>query len=297
MPRKTEGCWTCRARKKRCDSRRPACAACTSRFITCYGYDAKPEWMNNGDIEREVMELLHQRIKRSYSLRRARASRRYSNLDKSLPVLDPGLPVTFQLSRNSDGQHASLPQLDNVQPPTGNNCSNFTVVHSAETSPLQPFSQSTPEMTLSLASRDESNVRCSYDERDLDLLMYYLDHIHPRQFPFYRSRPSDIGRGWLLNLHLRTKPLFTATTTLSACDQAQFALGPLSNFPQPYEELEQQHVMSLIDLQDHLAVLSRKTGTSHMAATVEALACVIQLICFEVRISHYCLILGLNVDW
>jgi hypothetical protein len=237
--------------------------------------------MNNSEIEKDVMGLLHRQIKKSYSLRRTHASQRHS--DKSMPALGWALPIPLQFSCHDNlGQHPrDLSRSNNGQeyPAIATLSPDFTVPHPANSS--SP-SQTTPDRNSSRALWDESNVWCPYTEQDLDLLMYYFDHIHPRQFPFYKSTPSDIGRGWLLNLHLRTKPLCTATTTLSACDQAQFALGPLTNAPHPYEELEQQHVMSLVHLQDHLEILSRKTGASQIAATVEALACVIQLICFEV---------------
>jgi hypothetical protein len=145
-------------------------------------------------------------------------------------------------------------------------------------------SMSNPKDALLLTPQDELESCCTHDERDLNLLMYYFDHIHQRQFPFYKSSPSDIGRGWLLNLHLRTKPLLTATACLSACDQVQFKRGPLTNTLQPYTELEEQHVMSLVDLQHHLERLSKVSGARRVAATVEALACIIQLILFEVGV-------------
>lgn len=134
---------------------------------------------------------------------------------------------------------------------------------------------------------DRDRVSYDFDERGLDLVMYYLDHIYPRLVPYSELSPGGNGRGWLLNLFLRTKPLYTAAKCLSACDKAQFVLGPLSDIPQPNHDLEMQHLQSVADLRGHLYQLSNtKAGASQMAAGVEALACIMHLILFEVRTTH-----------
>ncbi|CEP60004.1 Arg81p LALA0_S01e00826g [Lachancea lanzarotensis] len=38
------GCWTCRARKIKCDLRRPGCARCEKSAFRCGGYDIKLQW-------------------------------------------------------------------------------------------------------------------------------------------------------------------------------------------------------------------------------------------------------------
>jgi hypothetical protein len=112
--------------------------------------------------------------------------------------------------------------------------------------------------------------------------MYYLDHIFHRLCPFFNYTPSNNGRGWLLNLFLRTKPLCAVAVCLAACDQKQFSHGALSDTPQPNHDLEMQHLQIVKDLRDHLGELSKKSGASRMSAAVEALACIMHLIQFEV---------------
>jgi Fungal specific transcription factor domain len=135
-------------------------------------------------------------------------------------------------------------------------------------------------------STNDCQIRGSYNERELNLVMYYLDHIFPRAYPYFKFSAADDGRGWLLNLLLRTKPLCSAAICLSACDQAQFVLGPLTDVSQPYHELEAQHIQSVVELRHHLNRLRKTTGASHMATIVESLACIIFLIMFEVSIIH-----------
>ncbi|KAI5967565.1 ARG81 [Candida margitis] len=53
------GCFTCRARKIKCDLRRPQCDKCIRAKLTCAGYDVKLRWsqpiqftpLNNGDVK------------------------------------------------------------------------------------------------------------------------------------------------------------------------------------------------------------------------------------------------------
>ncbi|KAM6536365.1 arginine metabolism regulation protein II [Fusarium falciforme] len=39
------GCWTCRARKIKCDEGRPHCRQCREKRVTCEGYDARLQWL------------------------------------------------------------------------------------------------------------------------------------------------------------------------------------------------------------------------------------------------------------
>ncbi len=52
--------------------------------------------------------------------------------------------------------------------------------------------------------------------KDSMLLMHFLDHVIPAQYPFYRPHPIDGGRGWLLSLLLQTKPLYHGALALSS---------------------------------------------------------------------------------
>lgn len=48
------------------------------------------------------------------------------------------------------------------------------------------------------------------------LLMHFLDHVIPAQYPLYHPQPLDGGRGWLLSLLLHTKPLYHGALALSS---------------------------------------------------------------------------------
>lgn len=259
MPRKTTGCWTCRARKKRCDDGRPACSSCVFRSIKCYGYDgAKPDWMDSGPLEMEMMRSIKLQTKASYRERRSKNSKEYSrdyvgDFIAIQPSLDRNASIPSLSSAESSFSH---PGSHGFRPGDSNLSTPRTPVPTIET-PLQ------------------------YSEKEITMVMYYLDHVFPRMTPFFNYSAADNGRGWLLYLFLRTRPLCALAVCLADCDQKQFIRGPLSDTPHSNHDLELQHIQIVADLRDHLSQLSGKSGAERMAAAVEALACIIHLILFE----------------
>ena len=46
--------------------------------------------------------------------------------------------------------------------------------------------------------------------------MHFLNEVLPLEFPFYNPMNQTGGRGWLLNIALRMRPLFHAIQAISA---------------------------------------------------------------------------------
>ncbi|CAK7212076.1 hypothetical protein SBRCBS47491_001347 [Sporothrix bragantina] len=354
MPRKTTGCWTCRARKKKCDDGRPVCAACTMRTITCYGYDAKPAWMDGGEQERSMLLIMKARAKESYSQRRrSRAMRSVHNARGARDGSSSTMAATTATTSPAglQGEYSDSPtttaaaaaaaaaattiahqphddQDSKMQMEPTEAChrqnnhqrhpsyqGQMPLAHASYTShnqqqtlhtshphasseTQQPYNpchyQDPPAQTTAESSRNAGTASdFPYSETELSLLMYYFDHVFPRLCPFFTYSAGDKGRGWLLSLFLRTRPLCAAAICISACDQAQFVLGPLSDIPQPRHDLEMKHIQIVVDLRAHLAQLSQQSGPRRMAVAVEALACMMHLIMFELWIPRH----GEANDW
>ncbi|KAK4174551.1 fungal-specific transcription factor domain-containing protein [Triangularia setosa] len=68
--RSSEGCWTCRLRRKKCDETRPVCEGCDTLGIDCLYGDDKPQWMDGGDWQKARGEWVKQEIKRVAAQRR-----------------------------------------------------------------------------------------------------------------------------------------------------------------------------------------------------------------------------------
>lgn len=63
-------------------------------------------------------------------------------------------------------------------------------------------------------TKDDSARSQSIEE--LSLLMHFLDYVFPLQYPMYKPAALQGGRGWLLPLVLRSKPLYHAALAASA---------------------------------------------------------------------------------
>lgn len=107
--RSLHGCWTCRARRKKCDERQPFCAACASQQLECHGYGVKPSWMDNGPLQKE--RALH--FKHIVSLNKTKKARQKKQhqqlaLVSQSPVASPGsLPTDSPMAR-MEGLHGGM---------------------------------------------------------------------------------------------------------------------------------------------------------------------------------------------
>jgi len=123
------------------------------------------------------------------------------------------------------------------------------------------------------------------------LLMHFLDNVFCLQYPLYKPGVNEGGRGWLLSLLLRTKPLYHASLALSAYHRSTISLAENRC---PYGVTEQQEHLAICLKELQLAMKNigelvsdvstcPKTGLGTMASSV-------QLIFFEVSDSvwHSC---------
>ena len=78
----TKGCWSCRARRKRCDGKTPRCNTCDRLGIDCAGFETiRPSWMDGGAEQRAYCGWLKKVVK---SARRQQIhTQRKSNSDSS----------------------------------------------------------------------------------------------------------------------------------------------------------------------------------------------------------------------
>ncbi|KAL5612312.1 hypothetical protein BROUX41_000153 [Berkeleyomyces rouxiae] len=73
--RSSEGCWTCRLRRKKCDERRPVCDNCGQLEIKCLYSEEKPEWMDNGPRQAARAEQVKAEVKIQARVRREKKHR------------------------------------------------------------------------------------------------------------------------------------------------------------------------------------------------------------------------------
>lgn len=257
------GCWTCRARKKKCDEAFPICSSCQMRGIKCYGYGPKPDWMDGSDKERKVLDDLKRVVKENLKQKRSHFTAPPQNIT----------PPSFQAYDTPTTARSSIPTpLDLVE------LSQIWLnPHHLDTSVSSPPSPPDGRHGLSATGRDAK-------EFETTLLMNYLDHVFPLQFNRYTPPVTELGRGWLLALLTRTKPLYHAALALSAFYMHSILqkAGRIKCSDIHWEEMKRHHSLAFKELQIRIAGLK---DCRHLKSTIETLACIIQLISFEVRKS------------
>ena len=124
----------------------------------------------------------------------------------------------------------------------------------------------------------------SLQGREAELLMHFLDHVFPRQYPAYKPSLFQGGRGWLLSLLMRTKPLYHAALSLSAYDQQSSLLLPQYRVCNKisWSDLERHHSLCLQELRHDIQALGKWLENRCFRSGVGVLASVVQLIFFEV---------------
>lgn len=309
---KATGCWTCRLRRVSCDRAAPACAACTSRHIKCHGYGPqKPDWMDGGRREQEV----HQRIKSALKIHtRSRKLQLYalarSQQQRSQSPLPTSSGSERSVVRRGDGallSSASSPlaiaspaAVVEGSPETGSSCSERPGRVEGESGSATPDRRAeTPYHSLPSSAHGEhphshwplshrtaapaafSRGALPYDESEL--LMYYLDHVFPMQYPYHSARTKS--RGWLLWLLSKNGPLYRASLSLAALHQRLVvSAGEEGEEDGPFE----YHNSTLRELQDFIGAATTDGLPSGDELCAEVVACGAALVSFEVSTASAC---------
>lgn len=116
--RNTRGCYTCRLRRKKCDETHPYCSTCSSLSITCYGYGTKPDWMDKGEKERAMANLIKEKVK--YTSRRKDTTKHTAHNFSAIGIEPRFLDSSTDVSSNSpesSNQDKFEPPSDDSSPP------------------------------------------------------------------------------------------------------------------------------------------------------------------------------------
>lgn len=141
-----------------------------------------------------------------------------------------------------------------------------------------PDQTSTP-LPTSFAPEDDSMPCFPFIEPMSDeesrLLMHYLDHVFPLQYPYY-SR-TIWARGWLLWLLSKNGPIYRASMGLAAVHQ-QSLIGEENS-----RDLGLKHyTRALQELQNFISHFETSEGQDEKETLIEIISCGVALISFEV---------------
>lgn len=91
-----------------------------------------------------------------------------------------------------------------------------------------------------------------FEEDQASLLMHFFDHVLPLQFRFYNPSILEGGRGWLLLILTRTKPLYHVALSLAAYHQQSILVrGRQIPCTDSLRKLEERHIECIKELRCH----------------------------------------------
>ncbi|CAK7229223.1 hypothetical protein SEUCBS140593_007174 [Sporothrix eucalyptigena] len=253
-PRSSAGCWTCRLRRKKCDEARPICEGCAALEIECLYSETRPIWMDNGPRQRAMADRLKLAVKDRAAWRREKRFLRDIETGAAAITLGGGGDMTDTTRGEASGSTHLFSVNSFATPSTGRTTTDHPPASppsaaasgsgtsaTSSTSPNTPTDDSmgnsicgesytttgvpaagtatsasavpnsiswTPEATLAPPSLDQ--------ERELNLMMIYLDYVFPFLYPFCRPTVLGSGRGWLLVLLMKNKAVFHSALSLSS---------------------------------------------------------------------------------
>lgn len=312
LARSSDGCRTCRLRRKKCDEARPRCAACGALEISCLYSDEKPEWMDGGERQAEKADEVKAEVKKKAAWRRER---------KYLTGIEPGIEelsmadavseLTFT-SHHDDSSRVAPAGPDKVASSASsswdspqNSSSDATSNNTPPSSTSEPgalsavdgmyiqgqhFAPPTTTPAISSTTSASSVAYNSLDERELTFLTMYLDYVFPFLFPFYRPPLLQSGRGWLLILLMRKRTLLHSALSLATYFFAVATDNLISGHELCREhnrsELEKQHELTLKELQHDVAVVNQKGVGSDLIESARIMESIVQLVVFEVAVTR-----------
>lgn len=125
-----------------------------------------------------------------------------------------------------------------------------------------------------------------FEEDQASLLMHFFDHVLPLQFRFYNPSILEGGRGWLLSILTRTKPLYHVALSLAAYHQQSILVRESGiSCTDSLAKLQERHIECIKVLRYHLEKFSVRAEVDTCGDTVEIMACIALLIALEVSFA------------
>ncbi|KAK8136783.1 hypothetical protein PG984_004723 [Apiospora sp. TS-2023a] len=308
MIRSSRGCWTCRLRRKKCDERKPVCSECGTLEITCHFSDAKPDWLDGGEREKQKAQELKQMVKDQATKRR---ERKWAQLEDTTnmpttaagrpsPPQQPSMDVDRTLSQDMANLMDLEPTEDYRNSVAGSSSGRSSMTPATSGSDATSHLEQPPSINNHTASRSQSSGRTSQSdsnsdgddesEREMGQAMLYIDYVFPFLSPFYRPQLSESGRGWLLVLLMKNKALFHTALGLAsyfvAIVMAGWEGGHEDCKAHNWGELQKQQELGIRALQRDLERVNGRGVARSLRSSVRCLEGIVQALYFEVAVAN-----------
>ncbi|KAF4973103.1 hypothetical protein FSARC_534 [Fusarium sarcochroum] len=310
--RNNSSCWICRVRHKKCDEAHPECQSCTTLGLSCLYSDRKPEWMDNGQLQRQTGQRLKAQVKRNARNRRGRQMiDRISqdiNDDRSPPTSTSGSPLSPALNGQSTPPTNSTSESTDQTTPALRPY-NLDSLNSQTSSDQNRHGRLEINNTQDVSPRDDpvasflgTTIReplVMQGEEDLRFLMSYKDYIFPLLHPFYHPSFFEGGHNWLLVSAMRnseSRQLIVSLTTYF------FSIVPV--FPGPgfqlcskftWAEAERQSEQAFRGMQQRVESLGQRGVSANLWESTHLLGDIMLLLEFE-TMTQYSQVWSIHLD-
>lgn len=268
------GCWTCKLRHRKCDSRVPMCRECTDRRIPCHGYGSKPAWMDGSVAEHEELKRIKRAVKQN--LKKLRKVPRSRNLERCVAVrLSPEGRAQSETSPAPEATELSTLSL--LEQALDHGFNNLDSIGAGSRLTLTPRSIQEEEPTQPFSPSQDPAPPCILPPRLASLIMYYLDHVFVWQFPYFRPQSCLGNRSWLLVFLTNGGSLSYAALALATLHREASYRSHVYN--QEAFELHSKALRELRKLSQHTEA---ETLLGDLPKLAEFVAASLTLISFEV---------------
>lgn len=265
----SNGCWTCRLRRKKCDEKRPVCDTCAGLFITCHFNPEKPEWMDGGVKQEEMAERLKREVRENAYLRPRGvqlSGGRASVAEATTGELPRGVvtPKRHLLTATTDIQNVGIEQFPEAsliaRPQRGADCT--------------------------LVSKDArgSTPSIAFGRSDTVLLMFYLENLLPFLFPFYRPSILQGGKAWILEMMIKS-PVLRQSTLCQSSYFFPLVRGAADRDVQERVLTQTREAFGV--LRQALQVMNDSGVTEHLHGAVRIMASIMQVQRFEIAVMGF----------
>jgi len=265
------GCWTCRLRRKKCDEKYPICNTCAGLHITCHHELNKPEWMDSGVRQEEMAEQLKREVKEAAHLRREERTIHISNGRISRAEVTIGESIV-QPQRLPRDPSTSICDLSNIPSNEMEQCPEASTVQL----------QRGADCTL-ISKGALKNI--AFGRSDTILFMFYLEHLLPFLFPFYRPSLLEGGRAWILEMMI-SSPVVRQATLCQSSYFFSLAHG-LDTHDEAWQTVLTQTTDAFGMLRQALLIINGSDIKEHLHGAVRILASIMQVQRFEIAILSF----------
>ena len=264
IPRSSNGCWTCKVRRKKCDEKRPVCDACATLYITCHYSHEKPEWMDGGTRQEETAERLKREVKEQAHRRRRGEHTAGTSRDRISHPEHTIREVTMR-PQTQQSEDVHTPEVQNDGLDLRQEASQISLQRRAD---------------CTLAGSKSAGSTIDFGRSDTILLMFYLEHLLPFLFPFYHPSVLEGGRAWILEMMISSPVVRQATLC-----QSSFFFSLIRN------EAHRNAVCDTVLIQTKAAfevlrqamqIINKSGVAEHLHGSIRIMASIMQVQRFEI---------------